>query len=112
MRSGYCSTNAYDAGTHVVCAYMTDDFLKYTKSMGNDLSTPAPQWRFPGLKAGDKWCLCAIRWGEAQRAGHAPLVVMEATNQKVYKYVKKSVLRKYNAKSRRRRSLSDRSYRR
>ena len=66
---------------------MTEAFLAYTKSRGNDLSTPAPQFRFPGLKPGDRWCLCALRWAEAERAGVAPLVDLEATHQSVLKIV-------------------------
>merc|ERR1711990_471441 len=92
MRNGYCQTNEQDRGAHVVCAYMTDEFLTYTKGMGNDLSTPAPQYSFPGLKAGDKWCLCAIRWKQAYDAGKAPLVVLQSTNAVALQYVEKSVL--------------------
>ena len=61
-RDGFCKTGEEDIGTHIVCAVMTEEFLEYTKSKGNDLSTPRPQWQFPGLKAGDKWCLCITRW--------------------------------------------------
>ena len=72
FRDGYCNTNQMDQGTHVVCAIMTDEFLEFTKSRGNDLSTPRPEFQFPGLKAGDGWCLCAMRWKEAYEAGVAP----------------------------------------
>merc|ERR1711948_11664 len=77
-RNGYCQTDEQDHGTHVVCASMTEDFLTYTKGMGNDLSTP--RGGFPGLKPGDKWCLCVLRWNQAYKAGHAPKVVLESTN--------------------------------
>lgn len=86
-RDGYCRTDIYDGGRHVVCAIMTDDFLVFTKAQGNDLSTPLPQYQFPGLKAGDKWCLCALRWKEAYEYGVAPLVVLEATAEEVLQYV-------------------------
>ena len=81
FRDGYCKTDRMDQGSHTVCAELTETFLQYTKSLGNDLSTPRPQFGFPGLSAGDRWCLCAGRWREAMRAGVAPPVVMEATNQ-------------------------------
>ena len=96
-RNGKCMTDNYDRGTHVVCAVMTDEFLEYTKSKGNDLSTP--RGSFPGLKVGDRWCLCALRWREAQRAGKAPLVDMKATNEKALRYINKSVLESYDASS-------------
>jgi uncharacterized protein (DUF2237 family) len=79
-RDGCCHTGASDVGVHVVCAVMTDDFLKFSRSRGNDLSTPNPVYQFPGLKAGDRWCLCAGRWKEAYDAGMAPAVVLNATH--------------------------------
>lgn len=79
-RNGRCDTGAGDHGVHVVCAVMTDEFLRFSKSRGNDLSTPVPQWGFSGLKDGDRWCLCASRWKEALDAGMAPKVVLEATH--------------------------------
>ncbi|MFS4481737.1 DUF2237 family protein [Hyunsoonleella sp. 2307UL5-6] len=82
FRDSLCRTMPEDTGTHVVCALITDDFLKYTKSKGNDLSTPKPQWQFPGLKAGDKWCLCVSRWLEAEKAGVAPKIDLKATHIK------------------------------
>jgi len=85
-RDGICKTGDEDLGTHVVCAIMTDDFLEFTKSKGNDLSTPRPEWRFPGLRAGDKWCLCILRWLEAEKAGKAPQLVLEATHEKALEY--------------------------
>ncbi len=79
-RDGCCHTGGSDVGLHVVCAVMTDPFLKFSRSRGNDLSTPNPEYQFPGLKAGDRWCLCAARWKEAYDAGMAPSVVLEATH--------------------------------
>lgn len=79
-RNGRCDTGAGDHGVHVVCAVMTEEFLRFSKSRGNDLSTPVPQWGFSGLKDGDRWCLCASRWKEAFDAGMAPKVVLEATH--------------------------------
>ncbi|MFT5534330.1 MAG: hypothetical protein ACI8WM_001181 [Burkholderiaceae bacterium] len=87
FRDGCCKTNDEDAGTHVICAVMTAEFLAFSKARGNDLSTPQPQWRFPGLKPGDQWCLCALRWKEAFVAGTAPLVVLESTHSKALQVV-------------------------
>jgi uncharacterized protein (DUF2237 family) len=81
-RDGYCNTDANDAGVHSVCVVVTDEFLVYSKSIGNDLITPMPEWNFPGLVPGDRWCLCASRWVEAWKAGVAPQVVLEATHEK------------------------------
>jgi uncharacterized protein (DUF2237 family) len=81
FRNGRCDTNEDDAGMHVVCAVLTQEFLDYTKSRGNDLSTPRPEWGFPGLQPGQKWCLCAARWLEAYQDGCAPPVVLEATHE-------------------------------
>ncbi|MEN0110504.1 MAG: DUF2237 domain-containing protein [Planctomycetota bacterium] len=75
-RDGYCRTGPGDVGVHTVCAEMTDEFLAFSKSRGNDLLTPVPEYRFPGLKAGDRWCLCAARWKEAYDAGMAPKVLI------------------------------------
>lgn len=80
FRDGHCHTCAQDQGSHTVCAIMTAEFLEFSKSRGNDLSTPVPQYEFPGLKPGDHWCLCAGRWLEACEAGKAPKVRLEATN--------------------------------
>ena len=79
-RDGSCRTDERDVGRHVVCAVMTEDFLDFTRSRGNDLSTPAPEFGFPGLAPGDRWCLCADRWREALAAGVAPPVVLAATH--------------------------------
>jgi len=92
-RNGYCSTGVNDHGTHVVCASVTDDFLQFSKSMGNDLITPGPG--FPGLVAGDRWCLCANRWLEAYRAGVAPPVIAKATNRVAFQYIPKKILMKF-----------------
>ncbi len=81
LRNGCCDTSREDVGSHTVCAVMTDEFLRFSKARGNDLSTPMPDYGFPGLKAGDRWCLCAPRWQEALEAGHAPRVVLRATHE-------------------------------
>lgn len=96
-RDGFCKTGDEDYGTHVVCAIMTEEFLEFTKLRGNDLSTPIPQWGFPGLKPGDKWCLCVMRWVAAQKAGKAPRVVLEATHEKALEYTSLEVLLSYQA---------------
>ena len=80
-RDGCCDTGQEDVGSHTVCAVMTAEFLNFSKSGGNDLSTPVPALGFPGLKSGDRWCLCAPRWQEAFEAGHAPRVVLRATHE-------------------------------
>ncbi len=87
FRDGCCNTDEQDHGTHVVCARMTAEFLEFSAARGNDLMTPRPEWRFPGLRPGDRWCLCAARWREAMQAGLAPPVVLEATHHKVLNYV-------------------------
>lgn len=92
-RDGCCRTGADDHGSHVVCAMVTKEFLAYTKARGNDLSSPNP-W-FPGLKPGDRWCLCALRWKEALDAGVAPPVVLEATHEKTLKYVSLDDLKRH-----------------
>ncbi len=86
-RDGCCNTGEDDLGVHTVCAVMTDDFLEFSKSRGNDLSTPRPEFNFPGLKEGDRWCLCAGRWVEAYNFGCAPKVVLEATNEKTLEFI-------------------------
>lgn len=97
FRDGFCRTIQEDSGTHIVCAIVTQDFLEFTKARGNDLSTPIPHWNFPGLKEGSKWCLCISRWLEAERAGKAPFVVLEATHQKALDYTTLDLLQKYEA---------------
>jgi len=82
FRDGCCRTGPDDVGTHTVCAMMTAEFLEFSRSRGNDLLTPHPEWNFPGLKPGDRWCLCASRWLEADEAGCAPGVVLAATHER------------------------------
>jgi uncharacterized protein (DUF2237 family) len=94
-RDGTCRTGADDVGTHVVCARMTSEFLEYTRSRGNDLSTPNPAFGFPGLKPGDRWCLCAARWKEALDAGVAPPVILAATHEAALGYVSMKELRRH-----------------
>ena len=96
-RDGFCKTGADDRGSHTICIVATDDFLAFSKSRGNDLSTPRPEYNFPGLKAGDKWCLVALRWQEALDAGMAPEVVLEATNEAALAFVRLEDLREYEA---------------
>ena len=87
FRDGYCRTDARDVGRHVVCAQLTDEFLEFTRRQGNDLSTPRPEFGFPGLKAGDGWCLCALRWKEAADAGAAPPVYLQRTESTALKVI-------------------------
>jgi hypothetical protein len=87
FRTGFCATDSNDHGVHVVAAVVTDEFLNYSLSKGNDLISAYPASGFPGLKAGNVWCLCAIRWKEALKAGFAPPVILEATNSKALEYV-------------------------
>ncbi|MFA0962709.1 DUF2237 family protein [Roseivirga sp. BDSF3-8] len=96
-RNGYCLTGPRDRGTHVVCAIMTEAFLSYTRSRGNDLSTPMPAYDFPGLKPGDKWCLCVSRWKEAHQAGAAPPIIAESTHINALEVVDKETLLQYLA---------------
>lgn len=86
FRDGCCRTGAGDVGSHVVCAVMTAEFLAFSRSRGNDLATPRPEYQFPGLKPGDRWCLCASRWREALDAGVAPQVVLAATHVRALAY--------------------------
>jgi uncharacterized protein (DUF2237 family) len=94
-RTGFCETGPEDAGRHTVCAVMTEAFLAFSSSRGNDLSTPHPEWGFPGLVAGDRWCLVALRWIEALEAGMAPRVVLGATHRSVLDHVELEVLKTY-----------------
>ena len=93
-RDGCCHTDAQDAGSHVICARMTPAFLNHQMERGNDLITPRPQARFPGLKPGDRWCVCALRWREAYEASYAPPVVLESTHERALDYVPLDWLRK------------------
>jgi hypothetical protein len=86
-RDGCCNTDLQDAGTHTVCAQMTERFLTFTKTRGNDLATPRPEFQFPGLKPGDFWCLCVLRWKEALEAGVAPKVKLTSTHAKSLEFV-------------------------
>jgi uncharacterized protein (DUF2237 family) len=94
-RDGKCNTGGGDFGAHVVCAQMTEEFLVFTKAQGNDLSTPVPAFDFPGLKPGDRWCLCASRWKEALDAGMAPPVVLASTHASALEYVSLDELKQY-----------------
>ena len=87
FRDGCCHTDIHDLGSHVICAKVTDEFLEFSRSRGNDLSTPRPEYRFAGLKDGDRWCLCALRWKEALAAGVAPEVVLECTHMRALDFV-------------------------
>lgn len=93
-RDGFCRTDEHDQGRHVVCAIMTESFLNFTRSRGNDLSTPLPEYQFPGLKPGDRWCLCALRWHEAHNAGMAPPVLLACTHERALQYIELDALKK------------------
>lgn len=95
FRDGSCRTGPDDRGSHTVCSEMTADFLKFTKDVGNDLSTPRPEYNFPGLKPGDFWCLCATRWHQAYQAGMAPNVKLEATHEQALKAVPLEALKEH-----------------
>lgn len=94
-RDGCCNTGPGDVGLHTVCACVTREFLEFSRRMGNDLITPRPEFDFPGLKPGDKWCLCVTRWIEAYQAGCAPLVDLEATHISALEFVDLEVLKAY-----------------
>jgi hypothetical protein len=96
-RTGHCCTGPGDVGLHTVCAVMTEEFLNFSKSRGNDLSTPMPRYDFPGLKAGDRWCLCVTRWVEALEADMAPRVVLEATHISALEFVDLEDLKAHEA---------------
>lgn len=97
FRDGCCNTGDQDVGSHTVCVEVTDDFLSYSRSRGNDLVTPMPAYGFPGLKAGDRWCLCAGRWLEAQQADMAPRVFLRRTHVRALEVVPLELLRQYAA---------------
>jgi uncharacterized protein (DUF2237 family) len=99
FRNGCCETGPHDVGMHTVCAVMTAEFLAYSKSVGNDLSTPIPEYGFRGLRPGDRWCLCAPRWKEALDAGAAPRVVLEATHEETLAIVTLGTLKDYAVKA-------------
>ncbi len=96
-RDGCCNTGAGDIGAHTVCAEVTEEFLAFSKAQGNDLITPRPEYDFPGLKPGDRWCLCASRWKEAFDAGMAPKVVLSATHASTLEYASMSELKQHAA---------------
>lgn len=95
FRDGCCKTDAHDHGSHVVCARVTQEFLVYSLQRGNDLMTPQPEFRFAGLREGDRWCLCANRWVEALAAGVAPPVVLECTHQKALEFISLQTLQQH-----------------
>ena len=95
FRDGCCNTSDQDVGSHTVCTRVTAEFLEFSRSRGNDLSTPMPEFGFPGLKPGDQWCLCAARWQEALEAGAAPRVVLQATHAAALRVVRLADLKKY-----------------
>lgn len=95
FRDGCCRTRRDDVGLHVVCVKVTADFLAFSATQGNDLSTPMPEARFPGLRPGDRWCLCASRWLEAYRAGKAPLVVLESTHEQALEVIPLEALKEH-----------------
>lgn len=95
FRNGACDTCTEDAGSHTVCALMTEEFLAFSKYLGNDLSTPRPEFGFPGLKAGHQWCLCAARFLQAHHEGVAPQIVLQSTHQRALDLVPMKVLKKY-----------------
>ena len=95
FRNGYCTTDDNDKGTHTVCAKMTQQFLDFTKSRGNDLITPSSEYNFPGLIPGDNWCLCALRWKEAYDNNYAPPILIDSTHEKTTEYINLSTLQKH-----------------
>lgn len=95
FRNGCCDTGPFDNGTHTVCAVVTEEFLHFSKSKGNDLTRAYPAYDFPGLVEGDHWCLCVSRWLEAHRAGCAPKVILSACHQKTLEYVSIETLTQY-----------------
>ena len=95
FRDGCCNTCREDAGSHTVCVELTDAFLEFSKSRGNDLTTPVPAYGFPGLKEGQRWCLCASRWREAEEAGKAPRVYLRRTHRRALETVPMEVLRRH-----------------
>ena len=95
FRDGFCRTDSTDSGQHLTCVVLTDEFLTFSKVRGNDLSTPSPEYGFPGLKAGDRWCLCAERWTEALEAGVAPNLHLKSTHSKMLSLVQIEVLERY-----------------
>ncbi len=97
FRDGYCRTDEHDHGRHVVCAVMSTEFLIFSQTRGNDLMTPRPEYDFPGLKPGDRWCVCVLRWKEAYEAGMAPAVVLASTHESALHHVDRAVLLAHGA---------------
>lgn len=95
FRTGLCETCGDDAGMHTVCAVMTEEFLQFSKQVGNDLSTPRPEYQFPGLKSGDHWCVCLPRWKEALEAGCAPKLLLKATHISAIEHISVETLKEY-----------------
>lgn len=95
FRDGYCRTGPMDLGTHTVCAAVTDEFLSFSAEAGNDLTTPRPEFGFPGLTEGDRWCLCAGRWLDAHNAGRAPRIHLRRTNIKTLDMIDLAILKPY-----------------
>ena len=95
FRDGFCHTDDTDEGVHTICVSMTEDFLEFSKSKGNDLSTPRPEFNFPGLKEGDSWCLCAERWVEAYEVSMAPKLYIKRTNLRTLDIVPLEILKKF-----------------
>ena len=96
FRSGCCETSEQDTGSHTVCAIMTEEFLKFSKLKGNDLSTPVPAFDFPGLNSGDRWCLCAARWLEAYEAGSAPSIIARATHRRALEIIPMEAMKEFS----------------
>ena len=96
FRSGCCETSEQDTGSHTVCAIMTEEFLKFSKSKGNDLSTPVPAFDFLGLNSGDRWCLCAARWLEAYEAGSAPSIIARATHRRALEIIPMEAMKEFS----------------
>lgn len=99
FRDGYCRTDKSDHGRHIVCAEVTENFLHFSKAQGNDLSTPRPEFGFPGLKPGDRWCLCVLRWQEAYEEGVAPSVILEACEESALEFVTLQALKDHAVKA-------------
>ena len=95
FRDGCCNSNEHDSGMHMICAKMSEDFLNFSFSRGNDLLTPKPEFNFPGLKSGDRWCLCTSRWLESIKLNVAPKIILSATNKEVLKKISIEILKDY-----------------
>jgi hypothetical protein len=95
FRDGCCNTSPQDVGSHTVCVEVTQDFLEFSRFRGNDLTTPHPEFQFPGLKPGDRWCLCAARWLEAHKSGMAPRVLLRGTHSRALEIVPLELLKKF-----------------